>query len=178
MNEKGDDYDYSPKYVSNDKYFPEPKWHPIKLSYEDTESRGEILCSMIVNDDSVFSPLDYKEVRMDKVIKRKDFTTKINILGLRELASIGLIPVRKPFIKFNLKSMLPREDASAVINQVTEYGNGANPNFNTIITFSANLPVKESYCQQLTCNVYDFCFAGLNQPLIGQFGIDIGKIRE
>lgn len=32
---------------------------------------------------------------------------EINILGLRGLQSTGILPVKKPFIKFNLNSLVP-----------------------------------------------------------------------
>jgi hypothetical protein len=44
----------------------------------------------------------------------KEYTIEINALGLRNLQSFGLMPVKKPFIKFNLRSLLPPEKAKAV----------------------------------------------------------------
>lgn len=38
----------------------------------------------------------------------------INVLGLRDLLSTGLLPVRKAFVKFSVKSLLPPSKAKAV----------------------------------------------------------------
>ena len=35
----------------------------------------------------------------------------INVLGLRQLESFGLMPIKKPFVKFRVKSLLPPEKA-------------------------------------------------------------------
>lgn len=88
------------------------------------------------------------------------------------------MPIRKPFIKFNIKSMLPPEKAIAVSDIQTDPRIGANPNFNTIITFSSSLPVEDIYCPCLTCDVYDSIFLGLRQPIIGSFTVQIGAIKS
>ena len=41
---------------------------------------------------------------------------EINILGLRGLQSTGLIPVKKPFIKFNLNSLVPPNEGGQIQN--------------------------------------------------------------
>jgi len=38
----------------------------------------------------------------------------INVLGLRNLLSTGLLPVKKAYVKFSVKSLLPSEQAKAV----------------------------------------------------------------
>jgi len=48
-------------------------------------------------------------MRLTDKIDFKEFTVEINALGLRNLHSFGLLPVKKPFIKFNLRSLLPPE---------------------------------------------------------------------
>ena len=46
----------------------------------------------------------------------KEYNCEIVILGLRNLVSTGLLPINKAFVKFNLKSMLPSDLATAVEN--------------------------------------------------------------
>jgi hypothetical protein len=41
---------------------------------------------------------------------------EINILGLRDLQSVGILPVKKAFIVFNLKSLVPPDDGRALEN--------------------------------------------------------------
>ena len=69
----------------------------------------------VVEDDYNFKiPINYLKLT-DEIIY-KEYNVELNILGLRNLESIGLVPVRKPFIKFNLRSLLPPEKAGAVEN--------------------------------------------------------------
>jgi hypothetical protein len=57
-----------------------------------------------------------KEVDLSKEVQTKEFNIDIHILGLRELQSFGIIPVRKPFIKFNTRSLLPPQKSYALSN--------------------------------------------------------------
>ena len=69
----------------------------------------------VVQDDYSFKiPIHY--LKLTEEIEYKDFDVEINVLGLRNLESFGLMPVKKPFVKFNLRSLLPPELAQAVTN--------------------------------------------------------------
>ena len=115
-----------------------------------------------------FVPLNTVDLRKD--IPFKEYTIDINVLGLRELQSFGLLPVKKPFIKFNLKSLLPPEQAKAIADVFTNPGDtGPNPNINIFISFTMQLPADSLFCPKLTCYVYDYIFKGLSQPLLGTF---------
>jgi hypothetical protein len=64
----------------------------------------------VVSDDFVYKiPISY--LKLTEEIEYKDFECEINVLGLRQMESFGLMPVKKPFIKFNLRSLLPPEKA-------------------------------------------------------------------
>ena len=65
--------------------------------------------SVVVDDFNYKIPISY--LKLTDEIEYKDFNCEINILGLRNLESFGLMPVKKPFIKFNLRSLLPPEKA-------------------------------------------------------------------
>ena len=41
------------------------------------------------------------------VVRFDDFRVELNVLGLRNLESSGLLPVKKAYIDFLLKSMVP-----------------------------------------------------------------------
>lgn len=43
----------------------------------------------------------YKQINLDT----QKFELKVKLLGLRKLESSGLLPVTKPYIKFNLKGL-------------------------------------------------------------------------
>lgn len=88
------------------------------------------------------------------------------------------MPIRKPYIKFNIKSLLPPERAQAVTNIQTEPYSGKNPNINTLLTFTCLLPLDTLYCPVLTCEVFDYIFLGMSQPLIGSFAIQLGELKD
>lgn len=136
------------------------------------------MCSIVVAGEEAFNVPDVRKIRLIKSVKTKIYNAQINILGLRQLESFGLLPIRKPYIKFNIKSMLPPEKAIAVSDIITDPSVGQNPNFNTIITFSSQLPIEEIYCPALTCDVYDHILLGLRQPIVGTFTIPIGQIKQ
>jgi len=103
--------------LSNDDSIPEPKWHDIKVGQSESEPAcGQILCSFsVVEDDYVYKiPISY--LKLTEEIEYKEYNVEINVLGLRNLESFGLLPVKKPFVRFNLRSLLPPEKAQAVTN--------------------------------------------------------------
>ena len=55
---------------------------------------------------------------------------------------------------------------------------GSDPTLNTLIEFSAPLPVKELFCPRMSCSVFDNIAMGLSQPLIGTFVIPIGDLMH
>jgi hypothetical protein len=98
--------------VSDDDTIPEPKWHDIKIGFTDKEPPcGQMLVSFSVVDDDYTYKIPIHYLKLTEEIEYNDFNVEINVLGLRELESFGLMPVKKPFIKFNLRSLLPPEKA-------------------------------------------------------------------
>lgn len=129
---------------------------------ENEASIGEVLCSFsIVPDDFQFKvPISYLSIQ--EYIEFKEYTIEVNVLGLRNMQSFGLLPVKKPFLKFNVRSLLPPEQAKAVSNIRTNPGDtGPNPNINTTITFTMRLPTNPLFCPKLSCDAYDYIFKGL-----------------
>jgi len=111
-------------------------------------------------------------------VPTKEYDMDINVLGLRQLESFGLMPIKKPFVKFRVKSLLPPEKAQAVTNVSTDPNAcGPNPNINTMLTFNVQLPIEELYCPSLACDCFDYVFMGLSQPLIGTFSIPVGALK-
>ena len=51
---------------------------------------------------------------------------------------------------------------------------GPNPTLNTLLEFNVPLPRDQLFCPRLTCTVYDSIVMGLNQPILGNFVIDLG----
>ena len=86
----------------------------------------------------------------------KSFKCDINVLGLRNLVSTGLLPIRKAFVKFGIKTLLPLSQAKAVRNVYTmPKEGGSNPNIKTSIQFEVKLPSNSIFCPRMTCDVYD-----------------------
>ncbi len=46
----------------------------------------------------------------------QEYLVDINILGLRDLQSVGILPVKKAYISFNLKSLVSPEQGEALEN--------------------------------------------------------------
>lgn len=103
----------------------------------------------------------------------------MNILGLRGLQSPGILPVKKAYICFNLKSMVPPALGTNLNNIKTEpKAPGCDPTLNTLIEFNAPLPIKELFCPRLSTTIYDNIAMGLSQPQIGTFVIPIGDLMH
>ena len=83
-----------------------PRWHPLRYA-EGQPPSGEILLSFAV------SELDYRwkfpaeHVDLRSNIKYEECDFGIQILGLRGLQSPGTLPVKKAFIQFNIRSLVP-----------------------------------------------------------------------
>ena len=101
----------------------------------------------------------------------------INILGLRNLQSAGILPVKKAFIVIYLMSLVPPDEGSAMENLRTQpSAAGSNPTINTLIKFSIGLPADPLFCPRLSCTVNDYIFKGFSQPMIGSFIIPVGDL--
>ena len=86
----------------------------------------------------------------------EEYNVEINVLGLRSLVSTGLLPIRKAYIKFSVKSVLPPAQAKAVSDIFTEPGEGgSDPNIRTTLKVLVRLPGEEAYCPRMTSTPYD-----------------------
>ena len=154
-----------------------PKWHKLFLP-KSNKQQGEVLMSFFIFDEQ----LGLSGETLKQQIKYKPETTlynfEISVLGLRQLKPLGLIAVKKPFIKFDLNSLNVTGDPGdehAPIQTVPVSG-GANPTINTVIQFQTKLPLDNDFMPELQCEVYDNILSGLSNSLLGVFSIDIRKI--
>ncbi len=85
----------------------------------DDEGIGQVLCSFSVVPDDFQFKIPAAELDLYETIDYKMMNVDLNILGLRHLVSAGLLPVKKAFIKFHVKSLLPPEKSKAVENVKT-----------------------------------------------------------
>ena len=93
---------------------PTPKWHPMRLK-QGAQPREILISFSVVDDDFNYKvPLPY--MTLTDFVKFEEFTVEVNVLGLRDLQSVGMMPVKKGYIQFNLKSLLPPDNAQAIEN--------------------------------------------------------------
>ena len=162
-----------------------PKWHPVRFQ-SDSAKAGEILVSFIVTEEFDHNwKLPNESVKMmgmnddSAVVRFDEYKVELNVLGLRGLVSPGLLPVKKAYIDFLLKSMVPPMAASALESIATQPGPaGADPTINSVISFSVPMPVDDLYAPSMSCRVYDKVFKGFSGQLIGCFTIPIGNIMR
>lgn len=96
---------------------PKPKWHNVRLGNHDSHPvTGQVLCSFIIAPDDQVFKLSADSVKLQTHIPMKEYDIDIHVFGLRNLQSFGLMPIRKPFLKFDIKSLLAPERAMAASN--------------------------------------------------------------
>lgn len=61
----------------------------------------------MTKDEYEYAIADPEEIDLDALVPKRENTISMNILGMRNLASPGLLPVKKAFIKFAIKSLVP-----------------------------------------------------------------------
>jgi hypothetical protein len=155
---------------------PKPKWHECRLKSGAPVS-GEILVSFSIVDADFNYKKTLKYMNLMETVDFNEYKIELNILGLRNLQSMGILPVKKAFIQFNLKSLVPPDCAAAIENIKTQPGPaGPNPTINTLIDFKMPLPTDPLYCPKLMCSVFDNIFKSYFQPLLGVFTIPVGEI--
>ena len=156
---------------------PNPKWHPCKASPSSPED-GQILVSFMMVECDYGFQYEAPLVRLSNYITTNWVTFEIQVLGLRDLQSIGILPVKKATISFNFKNLLPNDtDIVHIEDMFTDPGpSGANPTINTLIKQKMPLPVDRILCPDLYCVVHDNIFVGKMHPTIGSFKIPLGPV--
>ena len=159
----------------------QPKWHNLFLP-KSNKQQGQILLSFYIFEKGKYSPNDFDKKNLIKSLnfipEVSLYNCEISILGLRQLKPLGMIEVKKPFIKFDLNSLNVTgkpEDAHANIQTIPVSG-GANPTINTIIKFDTKLPINQIFMPELQCEVYDHMLSGLHNSLLGVFSLDLKRI--
>jgi len=131
--------------------------------------------AILLNKDRYINEL---KTKIDYIPKTQLYNCEICVLGLRELKPLGLIAVKKPFIKFDLNSLNvtgKAEDSHAPVQTIPVNG-GTNPTINTVITFDVKLPIDSKFMPELQCEVYDHMLSGMHNSLLGVFSIDVRRI--
>jgi len=186
--------------VAKDDRVPTPRWYPVKFALDDpwdAETGAAVLVSFAaLTFDEEFA-LDADEMDLAEKLYLppesavdiprplpmpdlgiEEYNVIINVLGLRGLLSAGLLPVKKAYVKFSVKSLLPPAQAKAVADIYTVPNEGGqDPNIRTTLKFSVNISSEPHYCPQMTCTTYDkLYFDGMRQPILGTFSLKLGDI--
>ena len=101
-----------------------------------------------------------EEVDLKQSVEFDDFDVDMLILGLRGLQSPGILPVKKAFINFNIKSLVPPNGPAVADIKTQPKAPGSNPTLNTTVSFNIPLPTDPLFCPKLSCTVYDYIFKG------------------
>ena len=152
-----------------------PKWHQLFLP-KSNAPLGEILLSFYI-----FDKNNINMVRaIDPVPKTIPYSFEINILGLRDIKPLTMLPIKKAFIKFDMNSLNVSGDKNDTLPAKTTQpkDKGSNPTINSAFKFDLNLPESKIYMPQLQCEVYDYIFSGMINPTLGLFLINIQKLIE
>ena len=111
----------------------EPRWHSFHFGPGEPKC-GEVLVAFAVVEHDFNFMMEAKNVDLHSRVSKADFSTDILILGLRNLQSPGVLPIKKAFIKFNVKSIVP--PGSVAVNDLYTQPTsaGPNPTINTTIS--------------------------------------------
>mmetsp|Transcript_26555 Transcript_26555/g.23533 ORF Transcript_26555/g.23533 Transcript_26555/m.23533 type:complete len:547 (-) Transcript_26555:46-1686(-) len=150
-----------------------PTWIPVQYG-SSNQGYGKVLMSFNAYSDYNLIPRDLSI----EPVTRKYFMN-MKILGLRNLKSMGVLPVKRAFIRFDIDSCRSKSDKSLLREKrfirTEPLDSGPNPNILSVINLELNLPEKLEYCPAMSCAVFDFIFRGMGQPLLGNFSIPLAK---
>ena len=171
-------------FIVNDKnkmlHIKKPKWYQI--GFDNLDKGGKTLLSFSVIRKNLFSELD-KTGTMRKIsyipIERSKHHIKINILGLRNLQSTGILPVKRVKVKINTSSVkkISKIQQGAAFTELIAVAknSGANPTIGSILSLFVDLPINISNMPSLSCQVIDQGLKLFNfQTIIGSFLINLG----
>jgi hypothetical protein len=112
-------------------------------------------------------------------IKRTRHHIKINILGLRELESTGMLPIKTAGIKIATSSLREAENLGkgAVFTnlQAIAKSSGSNPTIGSILVVSCDIPSEIKIMPAISCSVFEAGFRLFSSDsTIGTFSINVG----
>ena len=160
-------------YGMNDTKIVKPKWHQLYLP-KSNRPQGEILLSFYI-----FDQKNKNKFRsINPIPETVLYSLDINILGLRDIKPLSMMPIKKAYIKFDMNSLNISGKKEETLQPRTTQPNdkGSNPTINSAIKLDLKLPKDETFIPQLQCEVYDYIFSGLMNPILGIFLLDIKNI--
>lgn len=160
-----------------------PKWQPFRLGMSN-RVQGELLISFYIleRESPNFVELTKKIPQINIYPETEDYIFKLNVIGLRKLEPLGILPVRRPYVLFDLNSIYfpTKENSDSSLKSVkTEpIYPGCNPTINVTFDFSFKLPKENIFMPSMTCMVYDKILFGLSNSLLGVFSLDLSYLSN
>ena len=160
-------------YSINDTKMLKPKWHQLYLQKSNIP-QGEILLSFYIFDQK--NKNKYRAI--NPIPQTVLYSLEINILGLRDIKPLSMLPIKKAYIKFNMNSLnVSGNKEDTLQSRATQpKDKGSNPTINSAIKLDLKLPKDDIFIPQLQCEVYDYIFSGVINPTLGLFLLDINDI--
>ena len=179
--------------TSNSDQIMEPKWFPVKkcwASWNSQEKEDEVeenVPQILVSFQLVDFEFEFKlpakdidlaaehmKISQGKInpmphIHYKEFKCDIMVLGLRNLVSTGLLPIKKAFVKFNLKSVLPLSMANTGKQSHMCFAMFRRSSFNCYVknVFGLCVYVSNNYISPADGS----CSTAINKPSIAAHGL-------
>ena len=158
--------------INNTSATLKPQWHDLLLSQSNIQ-QGQILLSAFILDKSHTHLYNTISILPETV----NYTFELNVLGLRDIQPLSIIPVKKPYLLFDLNSINYNSSNNELQAIKTEpKDSGSNPNITSVIKFNAMLPVDLTYVPSLQCEVFDYILNGFVNKHLGIFELDIVSI--
>ena len=140
---------------------PLPKWHDLRM-FPNAPPSGQILVSFEVTEYEIDFPVSSNIYDFSRFIRYQPVSFEIHVLGLRDLKSSGILPVKKASISFNFKNLIGSKGVDSgfqVENKTTVPSqSGPNPTINTLLKYEMLLPINKLICPDLFCTVNDNIF--------------------
>ena len=142
--------------------------------------QGQILISAVIICQKTHSNL-IDNIKSYNIIPQCEiYSFEINILGLRGLKPLSILPVRKPYICFDTTSINvtgeTEQNSALRIIQTNPKDAGCDPTISTVIKFDVSLPINKVFMPDLQCVVYDTILSGLINSSLGIFLIDLNSV--
>ena len=149
-----------------------PKWQQLYLN-KSNRAQGQLLLSFYIFDEDHENEINKLQIEPETT----QFNVEINALGLRDLKPLSFVKIKKPYISFDLNS-INISNKGEVLQPIKTMPNesGANPNINSVIKFTVNLPTEDIFMPEFQCDIHDTVLGGLSQRLLGVFLINVRNI--
>ena len=157
-------------YLINKTDLVKPKWYQLYLP-KSNRPQGEILLSFYI--------LNRKErslfYNISSIPETIPYSFEINILGLRDLKPLSLLPVKKAYIKFDMNTLNISGKPEDSLKNITTLPKdcGSSPTINSVVKFDLNLPKEEIFMPELQFEIYSHLFSEFINTLLGVFLLNV-----